>query len=332
MRGSKRSLRYPERVRRIERLINLIAALLDSGRPMTAEQIRTSIAGYDQANFDAFRRAFERDKQDLRDLGIPIEVVAAPGGSSDSPDAYTISKDSYYLPELDLEPDELAALSVAGGAVLGAADQARSGLMKLSIDASSSVRSGPQAAWGADLAAEQPLLTPVCGALLDRVPVTFTYRRADGTEAERTVEPYSVVYRRGNWYLVGRDSERDDVRSFRLSRITSKVVRGRGSYEIPEGFDASAHIGGKAFEIGPEAQEIAVVRFSERLAWWVRQNWSEGDHEEGPEGSVQLSVPVANTDAFVTWVIGFGTDAVVLSPESARAALLDHLAAFGGAR
>lgn len=332
MRGSKRRLRYPGRVRRIERLINLIAALLDSSRPMTADDIRESIAGYDQANFEAFRRAFERDKQDLREMGIPIEVVSAPGDLGDAPDAYTIPKERYYLPDLDLEPDEVAALSVAGGAVLGASDQALSGLMKISMDVAPGSGGGPRVAWGADLAAEQPLLGPVYGALLDRVPVTFSYRSFEGSESERTVEPYAVVHRRGNWYLVGRDAGRGEIRSFRLSRFTSpKIERGKTNYDIPGDFDASDHIAGHAFEIGPDEQEEAVVRFSDRLGWWVEQNFPENSRAANQDGSIDLKVPVANVDAFVSWVIGFGTDARIVSPAGAQQALLDHLGSYGAA-
>ncbi|MFP5297740.1 MAG: helix-turn-helix transcriptional regulator, partial [Actinomycetota bacterium] len=262
--------------------------------------------------------------------GIPIEVVPSPHDLAGIDEAYTIPKDRYYLPDLDLEPGELAALSIAGGAVLGASDEASSGLMKLSVDLSPGAAGGPRIAWGADLAAEQPLLTPVYGALLDRVPITFGYRRPDGTESERTIEPYALVHRRGNWYLVGRDTDREDVRSFRLSRFTTKVTRGKGGYDIPEGFDAAAHIGGHAFEIGADAPEEASVRFSPRLSWWVKQNWPDEVTTEQDDGSVVLRVPVANRDAFVSWVMGFGDDVEIIEPTAARQALLDHLAPYLG--
>src|SRR3990170_3791186 len=99
-------------MRRIERLINLIAALLDSRRPMTAAEIRERIAGYQNENFEAFRRSFERDKAELREMGIPIEVVK----DTDDVDAYTIPPGKYYMPDLDLQPDELAALKLAADA------------------------------------------------------------------------------------------------------------------------------------------------------------------------------------------------------------------------
>src|SRR5688500_16511119 len=117
---------------RIERLINLIAALLDGRRPLTASEIRERIAGYDSQSAEAFRRTFERDKAELRDMGIPIETVK----DEDDNDAYVIPADKYYMPELDLQPDEIAALKLAADAILGVGEQAGSGLKKLSIYAS----------------------------------------------------------------------------------------------------------------------------------------------------------------------------------------------------
>src|ERR671915_2476953 len=97
-------LRYPRRMRRVERLINLIAALLEAPRPMTADEIREQIAGYEGLSRTAFRRNFERDKETLRAMGIPLELRQLDPFGID-PDGYTIPKDRYYLPELDLEAD-----------------------------------------------------------------------------------------------------------------------------------------------------------------------------------------------------------------------------------
>src|SRR3712207_319748 len=129
-------------MRRIERLINLIAALLETSQPMTADEIRREIAGYDSESLDAFRRAFERDKADLRAMGIPIEM--RPVDSLSDVEGYVIPKSLYYLPQLDLEPDELAALRLAAESILGGGDVAESGLMKLSVDAATESWSGPR--------------------------------------------------------------------------------------------------------------------------------------------------------------------------------------------
>src|SRR5688572_25565964 len=172
-------------MRRIERLINLIAALLETRRPLTAEEIRERIAGYDQSSHEAFRRAFERDKEALRSMGIPLETRAL-SAFGDDPDGYIIPKDKYYLPELDLEPDELAALRLAAAALVGVGREAESGLLKLSVDAAAESLPSPRVTWGADLNAEQPLLGPLYSAVSERAPITFGYRTSGGDDSTRT--------------------------------------------------------------------------------------------------------------------------------------------------
>ena len=311
-------------MRRIERLINLIAALLDTERPMSADDIKQNIAGYDQPNHEAFRRSFERDKDALRNMGIPLEVRPVPGKDVDG---YIIPKDKYYLPELDLEPDEVAALRLTASAVLGGGGQAESGLMKLSVDAGNAEWNGPRIVWGADVAVEQPLLGTLYGALLERAPVTFGYESADGTSSKRTVEPYGLVHRAGHWYLVGRDGSRDAVRSFKVSRIEGKVETVDSTYEIPEGFDAAKHLGGEPWEIGDQTTSVTLA-FDPSVGWWARQNLGGLDVRESDDGSAEVTMEVANLDALISWAIGFGDKVEITSPSEARARMLDHLAPF----
>ena len=314
-------------MRRIERLINLIAALLDGRRPLTATEIRERIAGYPTDNVEAFRRAFERDKAELREMGIPIELVK----DEDENDAYLIPPQKYYMPDLDLQPDELTALKLAADAVLGAGDQAESGLRKLSVDAAGDGMSSPQVVWGADLAAEQPLLGPLLASLLERRPLHFTYESGDGTRSERNIEPYSLVHRRGHWYLVGRDVDKGAPRSFKVSRIVSKVTHGDGTYEIPIDFDLESHIGLEPWELGSGDHATAKVRFDPSLAWWPQQNMAQLSTQQLPDGSLEVEMPVANLDALVSWALGFGDRVEIVQPAEARAALLQHLAPFLGA-
>ena len=320
---------YPGLMRRIERLINLIAALLEARRPLTAQDIRDTISGYDQLTHDAFRRAFERDKDALRSMGIPLDTVPADKLMDDRADGYIISKSRYYLPELDLKPDELAALRIAAQAILGGATEAESGLMKLSIDSSGAPAPGPRVVWGADLAAEQPSLGAFYSALLDHKPVEFEYRTASaGAASRRRLQPYGLVHRRGHWYLVGQDLDKDDVRSFKVARVSGPVARLAGTYTIPPSFDAAEHVGGEAWAIGPDASDATVVRFDSSMSWWVEQNMPGLPASAGPHGALDVEVPVANLDALISWIIGFGSEVEILAPESARRRLIEHLASY----
>jgi proteasome accessory factor B len=315
-------------MRRIERLINLVAALLETPRPMTADEIRHNIAGYDEApNFDAFRRTFERDKESLRAIGIPLEAVSTDVWA-ETPDAYIIPKARYYLPEIDFEPDEVAALRIAAEALLGGAEQAEAGLLKLSLDTSSSSWSGPRAVFGADLSVEGSALGPLYSAVLDRVPVTFTYRSARSDEERtREVDGFGLLHRFGHWYLVGRDREDDVVKSFKVARIASSVRRLDGTYEVPADFDASQHLAGQSFAIGDEVQN-AVVRFGSSMRWWPEQNMPDAKTEEGPDGSLDVEVTVGNVDALVSWLLGFGPEVELIEPVAAREHLVRHLAPY----
>lgn len=314
---------------RIERLINLIIALLETRWPLSASEIRERVGGYGQDNYESFRRAFERDKDDLRSLGIPVEVRKKDPLDEHS-DGYIIDKERYYLPDLDLEADEIAALRIATEAVRGGQSEAAAGLMKISVDSTTAPVDGPQVAWGDDL--RQPALGAIYEAQLERRPITFDYQSASGDRTDRRLEPYGLVNRRGHWYVVGNDVDRDAPRAFRISRIQGNVTMLEGDYAIPPGFDAQAHLPAEPYEMGERPRE-AVVRFDASLSWWVEQNLGRAPRAAQADGSLELTLPVGNIDALVSWVLGFGAAVEVLSPPEARSEILDHLEPLlGGAR
>jgi proteasome accessory factor B len=308
-------------VTRIERLINLIIALLETTRPLSADEINRRVAGYGQNNYDSFRRAFERDKDELRGMGIPIEVRKIDALDEHS-DGYFIDKDRYYLPDLNLEPDELAALRLARDAVTDGRSEADRGLLKISVDSRAAPVDTPQVAWGDDI--RQPALSSIYEAQLQRVPISFEYQPASGERTRRTLEPYGLVNRRGHWYVVGNDIDRSDLRAFRISRIQGKVSVLDGSYEVPVGFDAQAHLSAEAYEIG-EQHADAIVRFDDSLAWWVDQNLAEAPRTRNDDGSVDVTLPFGNLDALVSWVLGFGSSVELIAPSEARDAIVAHL-------
>ncbi|MFN2526225.1 MAG: helix-turn-helix transcriptional regulator [Actinomycetota bacterium] len=312
---------------RIERLVNLIAALLETARPMTAEQIREQVAGYgDEPTEDAFRRGFERDKVTLRWLGIPIDTVVT-DPLAPQPDGYIIKKSRYYLPELNLEADELAALRIAAAAVLGSGEEAERGWLKLALDERMGPIAAPRVVWGADLAAEQPVLAPIFEAVVEHRVLEFVYESADGARQRRTVDPYGLVHRRGHWYLVGRDHDRDAVRSFKLARFSSDATMLPGEYSVPPSFDIDSHTALEAWELG-ESGATAVVRFDAELRWWAEQNLSATRSREAPAGALDVELPEANIDRLISWALEFGPAVEILEPEEARARLLDHLTPY----
>ncbi|MGH2819833.1 MAG: helix-turn-helix transcriptional regulator [Actinomycetota bacterium] len=309
-------------MRRIERLINLIAALLETRTPMTAEQVRTEIAGYDRGSFDAFRRTFERDKEALRAMGIPLEVVPT-DPFAEQADGYIISKERYSLPDLDLEADELAALRLAA---LG--EQAHTGLLKLSVSSEAATSGGPPLVAGANVGAEHPHLVPLYAALLERHPVRFGYETGRGSVGDRSVEPHALVHRAGHWYLVGRDAADGETKTFKLSRFTSEVRTLPGVYRMPAHSDAGERVASKAWEFGGDEPVAVVVRFDPALRWWAEQNLSGFPTTEPEGGALDVEMRVTNVEALLGWVLEFHGGAEVVSPGHIRARVVEHITPF----
>ena len=210
-------------VDRLERLVNLTATLLDTRRPITLDEIAERIEPSYPDEKVARRRQFERDKETLRELGIPITVDTPDGFGSDQ--AYRILADDYYLPDLGLSDDELAALHVAITAVRLEGNDAREALRKL----------GGVTGEGADATFADLPVTPALSQLFEAVnshaPVTFTYRGES-----RRLRPYGVVLRWSHWYVVGHDEDRDASRAFRVDRIDDGIRSGKiGSFTPPPG-------------------------------------------------------------------------------------------------
>lgn len=206
---------------RTERLLNLVICLLGARRPVSRAVLREGIPGYaDAASSEAFERMFERDKDELRQMGIPVETVVNVQGEVEG---YLIDEDAYALPPLDLDAAERAVLGLAARAWSEAALAADAGAALRKIEATTGERWSPLMP-GRPGAGEEAL--PVLWeAIRSRAAVRFAYR-ARGRDAaeERIVEPWATAYRGGAWYAVGYSRERGEGRAFRLSRIEGDVA------------------------------------------------------------------------------------------------------------
>jgi predicted DNA-binding transcriptional regulator YafY len=315
---------------KVERLVNLIALLLNTRRPLTVEEVRNTVPGYQQQDYSSFKRMFERDKEELRSLGIPIERRFTDVWEVE--EGYLISKDRYYLPELDLDPDEMAALWIASRIVVEPGAKEDQALVKLSLsgDGGADPTSPP---WlRARLHLDSPALPQVLEAVAGRRRVKFRYKAAgQAKDAERTVDPYALIHRQGSWYVVGHDQLRNDLRHFKLPRITSKVTfatRGGGpDFEIPEAFSPEQ---GSVTEpwIGEDEGVEVEVAFSPRIAWWIEQSLgleATGTWSRSGQDWTTTKLNVADEEGFVSWVLGFGEDAVVRAPQKFRAAVVKRL-------
>jgi proteasome accessory factor B len=306
----------------LERLLNLVILLLETPRPLTFEQIRERLPAYDQEGDEAAKRMFERDKDLLRDLGVPVEVASTDAWEVEQ--GYRIPKDRYYLPDISFTSEELSALVVAAQTP-GEGQDAEEAIRKIQAGVEPSVLSGlaprPLAA-GADVAGVR--LVAVTEAIEGRRGLRFDYRAASGDVATRHVDPYSLVWRAGHWYLVGLDRDRGEVRSFRLSRLRSDPADDGPGSAPPEGFDGRDHL-----RPGPaDGAAEAMVAFSPEVAWWAVPSAS-GARTVGraDDGWVEVVVPVEGEDMFVSWVLSFGPDAELLAPPDLRREAIARLEA-----
>jgi proteasome accessory factor B len=313
----------------LERLLNLVALLLEARTPLTFDQIRETLRGaYVQDDRASAKRQFERDKDTLRAIGIPVEVAFTDGFEID--EGYVIRKDRYYLPDISFTPEEAAALFVAAHGP-GPEDEAAQAFRKLALGVDAglggAVADAP-AAGGVD--ASGPHLQGVAEAVAGRRRIGFRYQPTEGEPGDREVDAWTLVFRKGSWYLGGMDRDREEPRSFRLSRIASEVRDlGEGS-EPPEGWDAGQLLAAGPWGLG-EPDRSARVAFSPKVAWWALAGVPEARTlGVRDDGWTEADVPAAAGDAFVSWILSFGPDAEVLGPADLREAVVRGLEVVRG--
>lgn len=312
---------------RLERLLNLVAALLDAGRPLSRLEIQRRVPGYGEG--ESARRAFERDKDALRAMGIPVvlePVAPEHREQGDAVEGYRIPPEQYQLPDPHLAPDELAALHLAASTVRlgatadGAPGEAGMAIWKLGGATGEALPATPVAA----LPGSEHL--PVLFAALgERRTVRFAYRGA-----ERTVDPFRLSYTGGHWYLIGHDHDRREVRNFRLDRMEAAPKTGdAGGFERPPHAPQPTPA---PWRMGDEDLVEAVLLVDAGQAQWAAvRAGAEAVRERRPDGSVVLAMPVTNRAAFRTFVLGFLEHAEVIGPPELRAAMLVWLDALATA-
>ena len=335
---------------KVERLVNLVIALLSTRGYITAEKIRSSVAGYsDSPSAEAFSRMFERDKNELRDLGIPLEVGRV--SALDPTEGYRINRDAYALPTVELTPDEAAAVAVAtqlweSPELITATQGALLKLRAAGVDVD-------PLETGTSVAIASPAGVPsvrgsedVLGILLSAVDarqaVQFPHRSSRAEPyTTRTVEPWGVITDKGRWYLVGHDRDRADTRVFRLSRIGAEVTPTgpAGAITVPDDIDLRRIVSQAVSEVSaPPTGGQARVWIADGRATALRRSGRSvkppaARRLAGRDGEV-IELDIGSADRLARDIAGYGADAVVLEPQSLREDVLARLRAHarvGGA-
>ncbi|MCW2688930.1 MAG: putative transcriptional regulator [Mycobacterium sp.] len=319
-------------ISKVERLMNLVIALLSTRNYITAERIRATVLGYDEsASDEAFSRMFERDKNELRDLGIPLETGRV--SQFDPTEGYRINRAAYELPTVELTPDEAAAVAVAtqlweSPELITATQGAVLKLRAAGVDVDASDGVAITSTTGLPgLRGSEDVLGILLSAIDARQAVQFPHRPAR-TEpyTVRTVEPWGVVTDKGRWYLVGHDRDRDATRTFRLSRIGAEVkaIGPRGTVSRPEGVDLRDVVARVIGETPTGTQ--ATVWVAEGRATALRRSATEvGSRILGGRDGQVIVVDIGTSDRLAREIAGYGPDAVVLEPQFLRDDVLARL-------
>jgi proteasome accessory factor B len=298
-----------------ERLLNLVLVLLYTRRPLPKSKIRELVPQYGSAaSTEAFDRMFERDKDELRELGVPLVTEEIDSLWEDEP-GYRIHERDYALPDISFEPDELAVLGLASrtwaqASLAGPAAQALRKLRSAGVerDEGSLIGIEPR------LRTAEPAFDAVKDAVLRQLPVRFDYRRPDAQHATtRRVQPWTLASWHGRWYLNGFDLDRDAARVFRLSRIVGPVRPdgSPGSYSVPADHRAHEMIQGSAS--APAPARTAVVRVRVGAGQGLRRR-AQAPSGTAPAGWDALRIVYTELEPLAEELCGYGPDVVAQEP------------------
>jgi proteasome accessory factor B len=311
-----------------ERLLNLLIMLLVQRHFVPKGRIRSIL--YPDSTDEAFEKMFERDKDDLRSIGVPIEVGQMDAYFDDEP-GYRVRPDEFQLPRIELAADEAAVIGLAtrvwGHARL--AEATTEAVRKLTafgvpVDVSALDIVEPR------LVAEEPSFDVFWEASQERTPVEFEYLRSGQAEpSTRHLQPWGVVRYSGRWYAVGYDTDRGEERVFRLSRVQGQARRSGSpaSYDVPAGVDIRDVT--RRLAPAPVAETVVVLARGGTGHALRRSAATVESDVEGPDDTTtwdRLTLERGGV-ALADELLSYGADVYVESPAALREIVVERLAA-----
>jgi proteasome accessory factor BC len=309
------------------RQLSLISYLMAERRPVTALEIRRDVEGYSGMNEDAFARRFYADRAELESLGIQLTVDRPADGAAEQ-ENYSLRPENFHLPAIAFSDEELASLQFALNLLDGEfayAEPLRLALQQITWGRPSPLGAPDQrtvalgltaSAGGADLSQR---LAKIETAIFRHKTVTFDYYSMErDAEGARKVDPYHLLYRGGQFYLLGYAHEREALRVFRLSRIRGKVAyatKAEHDFKRPDDFDPREYSSRADWQFGEEVG-VAEIEISSRIAWHAERHFGHfGTVRETDGGAIVLSTPYSSARQLASWVMGLGEHARVLAPD-----------------
>ncbi len=319
------------------RQLSLISFLMAQGRPVSALEIKREVEGYSDMNEDAFARRFYADRAELESLGIELGVEK-PGEGFFEAELYSLPPENFYLDAIKFSDEELAALSTALS-LLTDGGFAYAEPLRLALQ---------QVAWGhpnpvteTDRAPVEMAMTASAGgrelsqrlskietAISRRKTIEFTYYTMERDEtAKRKVDPFHLVFRAGQFYLIGHSHERDAVRVFRLSRIQGKVgyaSKAEHDFSPPEDFDRRDYGQRADWQLG-ELGGKAKIFIRDRISWLIERDFGAygalrpvTKADGAPGKGIIFETEYASPRELIAWVLRWRQNAKVLAPDGLR--------------
>jgi proteasome accessory factor C len=312
------------------RQLSLVAFLMAERRPLTARDVKGNVEGYSEMSDEAFARRFYSDRAELLALGVPLHSQR---DEFTGEELYTLRSEHYFLPKLELTDDELAALNTCLFLLEGKfayAEPLRLALQNLMLgrpgfDQTPTDTAGRVKVSDPDYSLEMPgRLSKLEAAISKQRTIRFSYWAAlrDATD-ERTVNPYALRRDKGAWYVVGRDLDRDEIRTFRVSRIRSDIrfaTRRERDFRLPADFDVDAHRIGEPWQIGARVG-TARIEVGGDTAWWVKRTLGDA----GALAHGVFETEYASIGPLASWVLRQNGRAVPLEPHELREEVAEGL-------
>lgn len=297
-------------MKKIERLLNLISALLATEMPLSRDDIRNRIPGAYAENDESSRRTFERDKDELRTLGLPVSKEKVPG--TDPPlDGYIIRRSDYEANHPVLDAEEIAALHLASNLIRLQGDDVDSPFYKMG-----GVLRGKEAAM-IEIPREK-LIDTCMHALIERLTILFSYK-----DERRKVDPIRLVFSGSNWYLIAHDKDRQGIRHFRLDRIEGQIELTTEKFEThPEVSEITQE---PPWRFGEEEKAVELKIDKSHAAWALETVGERVVYDELPDGSIILHEVVRDWKIFRSFIFSFLGSAEVMKPPESRKEITDWL-------
>jgi predicted DNA-binding transcriptional regulator YafY len=309
------------------RQLSLVAFLMAERRPLTARDIKGNVEGYQEMSDEAFARRFYSDRAELVQLGVPLDSQR---DEFTGEELYTLRSERYFLPELELDDEELAALQTCFYLLEGRfayAEPLRLALQNLALGRSAGDLAARPTGTALRVEVRDPDYTPELqgrlgkleGAISKQRTVKFRYWSIyRDEEIERTLNPYALLPENGSWYVIGHDLDRDDIRTFRVSRIRSDIrfaTRRERDFRLPPEFDIEQYRGRAEWQFGEILGE-ARIEVAPDTAWWVERAYGGGERNR-VEGDVFVT-QYASTAQLARWILRQDGRAVPLEPSELR--------------